>query len=103
MEGVLRRPDPGIGVYLVYGPDTGLDQRARPCVAERSVADPADPFQLIRLDGDYLAADPGRLTDEAGTSGCSAGAARSGSAPTPRNIAPAVDAVLKADVPTPSS
>ena len=69
VDGALRRPDPRIGIFLFYGPDMGLiNERAR-TVAERSVDDPSDPFQLIRIDGDDIAADPGRLADEAGTMG----------------------------------
>ncbi|HZH50402.1 MAG TPA: DNA polymerase III subunit delta [Microvirga sp.] len=98
VDGALRRPDPRIGVFLFYGPDVGLiNERAR-ALAERSVADPSDPFQLIRIDGDDIAADPARLVDEAGTMGLFGGKralwVRSGS----RNIAPAVDAVLKSDL-----
>ncbi len=85
-------------VILLYGPDTGLvgDRAAR--LITKLVADPDDPFALIRLDGDVLAGDPGRLVDEAGTLGMFGGArtiwVRSGS----RNYAPAVDAVLKAPI-----
>ncbi len=98
VDGVLRRADPRIGVYLVYGPDTGLvNERAR-ALAERGVDDPADPFQLIRLDGDDIAADPGRLADEAGTMGLFGGRRALWIRSTSRNIAPAVDAVLKSDL-----
>lgn len=97
VEGLVRRgPDPRIAVVLVYGPDTGLvaDRAAR--LVRGMVADPDDPFALIKIDGDTLAADPGRLVDEAGTVGLFGGSrtiwVRSGS----RNYAPAVDAVLKA-------
>ena len=94
VEGVLRRPDPRILVYLVYGPDTGLaNERAR-MLAERAVEDPADPFQLIRLDGDAIAADPGRLADEAGTIGLFGSKRAIWVKPTSRNIATAVEAVL---------
>src|SRR3712207_48078 len=95
VEGALRRPDPRIGVFLFYGPDMGLiNERAR-MVAERSVDDASDPFQLIRIDGDDIAADPGRLADEAGTMGLFGGRRAIWVKPTSRNIAPAVDAVLK--------
>lgn len=95
VDGVLRRPNPNIGVFLFYGPDTGLiNERAR-TIAERSVDDPADPFQLIRIDGDDIASDPARLADEAGTMGLFGGKRAIWVKSTSRNIAPAVDAVLK--------
>jgi DNA polymerase III subunit delta len=98
VEGALRRPDPRIGVFLFYGPDIGLiNERAR-AVAERAVDDPADPFQLIRIDGDDIAADPARLADEAGTMGLFGGKRALWVKATSRNIAPAVDAVLKGDL-----
>jgi DNA polymerase-3 subunit delta len=98
VEGALRRPDPRIGVFLFYGPDTGLINERAKAVAERAVTDPADPFQLIRIDGDDIAADPGRLADEAGTMGLFGGKRALWVKPTSRNIAPAVDAVLKGDL-----
>ena len=98
VDGALRRPDPRIGVFLFYGPDMGLiNERAR-AVAERSVDDPADPFQLIRIDGDDVAADPGRLADEAGTMGLFGGKRAIWVKSTSRNIAPAVDGVLKGEL-----
>ena len=98
VEGALRRPDPRIGVYLFYGPDMGLiNERAR-AVAERSVDDPSDPFQLIRIDGDDIASDPARLADEAGTIGLFGSKRALWVKSTSRNIAPAVDAVLKGEL-----
>ncbi len=98
VEGALRRPDPRIGVYLFYGPDMGLiNERAR-AVAERSVDDPSDPFQLIRIDGDDIASDPARLADEAGTIGLFGGKRAIWVKSTTRNIAPAVDTVLKGEL-----
>jgi DNA polymerase-3 subunit delta len=94
VEGVLRRPDPRILVYLFYGPDTGLvNERAR-AVAERSVEDPADPFQVIRLEGDGIAADPGRLADEAGTIGLFGAKRAIWVKQTSRSIASAVEALF---------
>ena len=87
--------DPRIGIYLVYGPDIGLVNERAKIVAERAVDDPADPFQLIRLDGDDIAGDPGRLADEAGTMGLFGGKRALWIRATSRNIAPAIDAVLK--------
>jgi DNA polymerase-3 subunit delta len=98
VEGALRRPDPRIGVFLFYGPDIGLiNERAR-AIAERSVDDASDPFQLIRIDGDDIAADPGRLADEAGTMGLFGSRRAIWIKSTSRNIAPAVDAVLKGEL-----
>ena len=66
-EAFLRRPDSHLAVVLLYGPDTGLvSERAKALVAA-SVEDPADPFQMVKVDGDDLAADPQRLADEAFT------------------------------------
>ena len=99
VEGVLRRPaDPRIGVFLFYGPDIGLINERAKALAERSVDDPQDPFQLIRIDGDDIAADPGRLADEAGTMGLFGGKRALWVKGTSRNIAPAVDAVLKSEL-----
>ena len=97
VEGLVRRgPDPRIAVVLVYGPDVGLVADRAMRLVRGMVADPDDPFALIRIDGDTRASDPGRLVDEAGTVGLFGGSrtiwVRSGS----RNYAPAVDAVLKA-------
>lgn len=98
VDGVLRRPDPRIGVYLFYGPDMGLiNERAR-AVAERSVDDSSDPFQLIRIDGDDIASDPARLADEAGTMGLFGAKRAIWVKSTSRNIAPAVDIALKGNL-----
>lgn len=90
----LRKPDPRIGVFLFYGPDIGLINERAKAVAEQAVSDPADPFQLIRIDGDTLASDPARLADEAGTMGLFGGKRAIWVKSTSRNIAPAVEAVL---------
>lgn len=94
VAGVLKRPNPGIGVYLVYGPDTGLVHERAEEVARRSVTDPSDPFQLIRIDGDVIASDPARLADEAGTVGLFGGRRAIWIKATSRNLAPAVEPVL---------
>ncbi|WP_230531694.1 DNA polymerase III subunit delta [Microvirga roseola] len=98
VDGALRRPDPRIGVFLFYGPDTGLINERAKALAERSVTDPSDPFQLIRIDGDDIASDPARLSDEAGTMGLFGGKRAIWIKATSRNIAPAVDAVLKGEL-----
>jgi DNA polymerase III subunit delta len=94
VESTLKRADVRAPVLLLYGPDTGLvSERAR-AAAERAVEDPADPFQLIRIDGDAIASDPARLADEASTIGLFGGRRAIWVKPTSRNIAPALDAVL---------
>src|SRR5215472_2743501 len=67
IETYLKRPDPARPIALLFGPDAGLvSERAQALIAA-SVTDVSDPFQLVRLEGDELAADPARLVDEAGT------------------------------------
>jgi DNA polymerase-3 subunit delta len=66
-ERFLSRAAPNIVVYLLFGSDAGLvSERAKKIIA-RSIDDPKDPFQFLRLSGDDLAADPLRLADEANT------------------------------------
>ncbi|HVL72655.1 MAG TPA: DNA polymerase III subunit delta [Beijerinckiaceae bacterium] len=69
VEAALRRLDPAVPVLLFYGPDAGLVAERARAAASAAVDDPADPFQLIRLEGEAVAGDPGRLADEAGTIG----------------------------------
>ncbi len=56
-----------IAVVLLFGPDQGLVSERAATLLGKLVDDPGDPFQLVRLDGDELAADPRRLIDEANT------------------------------------
>ena len=81
IESFVARPDPSRAVVLVFGPDAGLVSERVDAIMRASVDDPADPFSLVRLDGDTLASDPARLVDEARPCRCSAGAARSACAP----------------------
>jgi DNA polymerase-3 subunit delta len=99
VEALIRRgPDPRIAVLLLYGPDTGLVFDRAKRLAEAFVSDPGDPFAMVKIDGDTLAQDAGRLVDEAGTVGLFGGNrtiwVRAGS----RNYAPAVEAALKAEI-----
>src|SRR5438067_4904577 len=66
-ERFIDRPDPTKAVVLVFGADAGLVAERVEALIAKSVDDPADPFQLARLDGDALARDPGRLSEEANT------------------------------------
>lgn len=98
-ERVLRQRSPDRHpVLLLYGPDQGLiSERAR-AAAEAAVDDPADPFQLIRLDGDAVATEPGRLAEEAGTIGLFGNRRSVWVRRTARNLAPAVTACLDLDL-----
>jgi DNA polymerase-3 subunit delta len=66
-ERFIARPPADVCFVLVFGPDAGLVAERVRAVVARAVADPKDPFQLLRLSGDDLAADPLRLADEANT------------------------------------
>lgn len=68
-DGLLSKPLGHIGFYLFYGTDTGLVNERLRNVVLRSIDDPSDAFQLVRIDGDELAGDPGRLADELNTIG----------------------------------
>src|SRR5438552_5925467 len=96
IDSFVARPDPARAVVLVFGPDAGLVSERVDAIVRASVDDPADPFALVRLDGDALASDPARLIDEATTiplfGGRRAIRVRAGG----RNIVPAVEGVLTA-------
>jgi DNA polymerase III subunit delta len=95
VDAALKRPGPQTVCLLLYGPDTGLVSERAKAAAARAVDDPADPFQLIRLDGDTLAADPARLADEAGTIGLFGARRAIWVKASSRNLAPAVAPVLE--------
>jgi DNA polymerase-3 subunit delta len=67
IDAFLARPDPGRPIILLYGPDAGLVRERADALLASAVDDPADPFSLVRLDGDELSAEPSRLVDEAMT------------------------------------
>ena len=67
IDAFLARPDPGRPIILLYGPDAGLVSERADALLASAVDDPNDPFSLVRLDGDELAAEPSRLVEEAMT------------------------------------
>lgn len=87
----LARPDPAQPIVLIYGPDAGLVRERADALVRASVDDPADPFSLVRLEGEDLTANPARLVEEAHTvplfGGRRAVLVKAGS----RNIAAAVE------------
>lgn len=67
IDSFLSRPDAGHPIILLYGPDAGLVRERADALIASAVDDPNDPFALVKLDGDELAAEPSRLVDEAMT------------------------------------
>ncbi|MBN8980441.1 MAG: DNA polymerase III subunit delta [Rhizobiales bacterium] len=67
IDAFLAKPDPARPIILLYGPDAGLVRERADALMASAVDDPSDPFSLVRLDGDELAAEPSRLVDEAMT------------------------------------
>jgi DNA polymerase-3 subunit delta len=65
IDAYLARPDPARPIVLLYGADAGLVRERADALLASAVDDPNDPFSLVRLDGDELAAEPSRLVDEA--------------------------------------
>jgi len=94
VEAFLARPDKARPVVLVFGQDAGLVSERILALIKTSVDDPNDPFSLVRLEGDEVAADPARLAEEAQTiplfGGRRAVWLKAGS----RNLAPAVETLL---------
>ena len=98
IDSYLARPDPGRPIILLYGPDAGLVRERADALMASAVDDPNDPFSLVRLDGDELAAEPSRLVDEAMTvplfGGRRAIRVRAGS----RNFASGVDTLAETPI-----
>ncbi|MGA0534069.1 DNA polymerase III subunit delta [Hansschlegelia sp. KR7-227] len=67
VDAFVARPQPDVFAILVYGPDAGLVSERVERLMSQTLAGSDDPFALVRLDGDELASDPGRLADEART------------------------------------
>jgi DNA polymerase-3 subunit delta len=67
IDAFLARPDPSRPIILLYGPDAGLVRERADALMASAVDDPSDPFSLVKMDGDELAAEPSRLVDEAMT------------------------------------
>ena len=95
-ESFVARPSDRQPIVLVHGPDAGLVHERAERIVQVSVDDPRDPFALVRIDGDALAAEPHRLVEEAHTvpmfGGRRAIWVKAGSRP----FVPAVEAVIAA-------
>ena len=81
-------------IALVYGVDAGLVRERVEALLRAAVDDLADPFSLVRIEGDTLASHPERLLEEAHTAPLFGGRralwVKSGGS----NIAAAVEALL---------
>lgn len=98
VDRALRQRRPETFLLLFYGPDAGrVTERARDAAAT-GLPDPNDPFQLVRLDGDVLADEPGRLVEEASTFGLFGRRRNLWIRPTSRNLQAAVAACLEAAI-----
>jgi len=75
LERFLRRPDPGVAVALIYGPDEGLVRERAERLIRAVLEDPKDPFRTSELSLDLVRAEPARLADE-GRSLCLLGGRR---------------------------
>jgi DNA polymerase III subunit delta len=59
----LKRP-PGEAIfYLVHGNDEGLIRERVRKLVDAALGDRPDPLRLVRLDGETVAREPGRLAD----------------------------------------
>lgn len=68
VERFLKRPDLDEGVFLVYGPDSGLVREVAQRLVRHFGGSDAGSMNLVTLDGSEVDADPGRLLVEAKTS-----------------------------------
>jgi DNA polymerase-3 subunit delta len=81
---------------LIFGPDAGLVRERAEKIIKASVDNLDDPFSLVRLEGDDISGDAGRLVDEANTIPLFGGRRAIWVKAGGRNIAPAVEALLAA-------
>lgn len=98
VDAYLARPDAARPIILLYGADAGLVRERAEALIRSAVDNPDDPFSLVRLDGDDIAAEPSRLVDEALTipmfGGRRAIRVRAGS----RSFVASVEALTEADI-----
>lgn len=67
IDSYVTKPSPAHAIILVFGADVGLVRERADALIASAVDDINDPFSLVRLEGDDLAAEPSRLVDEAMT------------------------------------
>jgi DNA polymerase III subunit delta len=64
-QAFCSRPDPAVGLVLLYGPDQGLVAERRRQLIQAVLDQPDDPFRLAELPMDKLGQAPGLLLEEA--------------------------------------
>jgi len=62
-------PNPRYPIVLIYGPNRGLVSERIETLLKNLRGKSADDFTVVTLDGDALASDPGKISDEANTIG----------------------------------
>jgi DNA polymerase III subunit delta len=91
----LAKPDPRWRVWLIYGPDAGLVSERVQQIAQAALGSSHDdPFRFVLLEGDDIAADPLRLSDEANAIGLFGGEKVIRVSRTGKALSPAVDPLL---------
>jgi DNA polymerase-3 subunit delta len=68
-DSFVEDPDPRYPVVLIYGPNRGLVSERIETLLRNVRGKSADDFTVVTLEGDALASDPGKLSDEARTIG----------------------------------
>lgn len=91
----INRPPAGTFFYLVFGTDAGLVSERIRTILTRAVDDPKDSFQLLRLSGDEIAADPLKLADEANAVPMFGGRKAIGIEATGRSLLPALEPLAR--------
>lgn len=91
---LLAKPQAHLGFYLFFGADAGLVNERLRRVLRTSVDDPSDAFQLVRIEGDELSSDPGRLADEVNTIGLFGGRRAAWIRAGSKNLIPAFEGLI---------
>jgi DNA polymerase-3 subunit delta len=83
-------------VVLIHGPDHGLVLELCRLAVTKAGVPQDDPFRFVRIPAETIAADPGRLADEAGTVALFGGRRLIWCVVGARNLAPLVEPLLAA-------
>jgi DNA polymerase-3 subunit delta len=68
-DSFVEDPDPRYPIVLIYGPNRGLVSERIETLLKNVRGKSSDDFTVVALDGDAIANDPGKLSDEARTIG----------------------------------